>query len=154
MHAMLALALVALAPSTQNDVAAFVAAVEKVELRINGKVYPRVERDAAGQVSRLRLDGMEFTPGDFRAIGELPALRYLSLRQTNTTSIDVAAIRSLPSLEYLVLTSTLITDEAVDYLVEMPALRTLCMGQVGVTPAGVERLKLHKPKLSLGYSPR
>jgi hypothetical protein len=148
-----AMVLLSLAPTT-DDATTFLAAVEKVELRINGEVYPRIERDALGQVTRLRLEGMELAPADFRIIGQLPSVRYLSLLRTNATSADIGQLRGMASLEYLVLSSTPIDDKAVEHLVELPALRTLCMGQVAVTPAAIEVLKLHKPRLSLGYSPR
>ncbi len=149
----LSLLLLAINPPSRDELASFVAGIERTPLIINGKPHPRVEKEA-GHVVRLQLDRMQLAQGDFRLVRQLKTLRRLSLLRTNTTDKDLAQLRELAGLEVIVLTNTEVTDDGVATLVELPALRTACLGNVRITPAGVARLKERFPKLSLGYSQR
>ena len=149
----LSLLLLAASPPAGGELANFIAGIERTPYLVNGKPLPRVEK-AAGEIVWLRLDGMQLASDDFRLVGSLPALRRLSLSRTNVTDKDLAALRGLTKLEGIMLNLTDVTDRCVDELAHLTALRSACLGSVRITPAGVERLKEHFPRLSLGYSQR
>jgi hypothetical protein len=137
----------------------FLARVEHdVWLDTKGAPIPRIVRDDAGHVQRLRLSGMTLSEDDMAAIAHIQTLRGLELRGTNVTAAHLRPLRMLSHLEHLNLSSTKVTDDAIEEIIELPALRTLCLGDVVVTPAAVERLKshfaAHERRLSLGYSQR
>jgi hypothetical protein len=149
----LSLLLLVTNPPARDELAGFVAGIERTPLVVNGTQHPRVEKEA-GNVVWLQLDGMQLAPDDFRLLAQLKTLRRLSLVRTNTTDKDLAQLRELSGLEMIALTSTEVTDEAVETLTQLPALRTACLGNVKIAPTGIARLKAKFPKLSLGYSPR
>lgn len=132
----------------------FLSRVENTPLLIGERPRPRIERNTEGEVTRLFLDEMELSRGDYQAVAQLSSLRFLSLRGTSTTSEALAALREAPSLEYLVLTETEIDDDALPHLVALPRLKTMCLLKVGVSAEMVRAFKAQRPKVSLGYSPR
>jgi hypothetical protein len=149
----LTLLLLAINPPSRDELAGFIAGVEKTPEVVNGKPLARVGREA-GEVISVNLDGMTLAPDDFRLVGRIVTLRTVIFRHTNVTDQALAHLRGLPKLQYVVLTDTEVTDQAIDVLTSLPALRTCCMGNVKITPAGIEKLKERFPKLSLGYSQR
>jgi len=149
----LPLLLLSINPPSRNELASFIAGVEKTPDVVNGQPLTRVAREE-GQIVWVRLDGMTLAPDDFRLLGSIPTLRRLSFYRTNVTDKDLAHLRGLTKLEGIVLTNTEVTDKAIDELNHLPALRSCCLGNVQITPAGIEKLKEQFPKLSLGYSQR
>lgn len=148
------LAIVTLAAIPTDNTATFIARVENTELRIAGGTAERLKKDANGDVIRLRLDGMQLSAEDFRAIGEIESLQSLSLRHTNVADADLRCLRRLKNLRGLVLSSTGLSDAAIDEVIRLDGLRSTCLGDVLITPAAVDRLKAAKPKLAIGYSQR
>lgn len=140
-------------PPGGDELANFVAGLERSPIIVNGKPDPRVAKEE-GNIVWLRLDGMQLSPDDFRLLGKIPTLRRLSLYRTNVTDKDLAQLRGLTKLEGLVLTNTEVTDQAIDELNRLPALRSCCLGNVLITPAGINKLKEQFPRLSLGYYQR
>jgi hypothetical protein len=148
-----------LAALIQEGAPDFISRVENTELLDStGKSIPRIQRDAAGNVEYLRLNGMQLSAADFAAIGRIKTLRSLVLYRTKVTNENLRQLRALPHLEALNLTSTEITDAAVDEILKLESLRSLCLGNVAVTPEAVARLKehfrAHERRLSLGYTQR
>ncbi len=159
MSHLIAAGLLLLAPSAAADEAeTFLARVEREVLLVRGKVASRIEKDAEGNVIRLRLDGMQLTSDDFVSLGRLKTLQRLDLRETNTTDEDLRHLLPLKNLNVLVLTSTEVTDDATLTLEQFEGLRTLCMGDVDISPAAIaamrENFELFGRRLSLGYSQR
>jgi hypothetical protein len=124
---------------------------------LTGRVE-RIVKDADGNITHLRLDGMALSASDFAAIGRNVSLKHLSLNKTNVTNKDLRQLQKLDRLTGIALNETEITDGAVEELAAIPALKTLCLGRVKVTPAAVERLKAlieaDGRRLSLGYTQR
>jgi hypothetical protein len=148
------LSAVALTALFSDADARLLARAEGTPLVFNRRPTPRVERDAAGAVVRLRLDGLHLSAKEFLAIGRLTHLRSLSLCRTNATDADLRLLRTLTHLESLNLTSTGISDAAVEDIQAFESLRSLCLGEVAMTPEAVARLKERFPRLRLGYSQR
>jgi hypothetical protein len=159
MITVIGLTAVALAASINDGEAAFLARVEKIALLDStGKPFPRIERDASGNVEKLWLNGMQLSADDFATLGRLKTIRQLTLYRTNVTNADLRSLRALPHLEGLNLTSTEITDAGIDEIIKLESLRSLCLGNVAVAPEAVAKLKEHfrsqGRRLSLGYSQR
>lgn len=155
LHAvMLALALLQTADG-QDDL---LAKVERTELLINGKPAARIEKDEAGNVVRMQLDGMTLSAAEFAALARLTTIRHLSLCRTNVTAGDLRTLHTLARLEGLRLNSTELGDDAAGELVGFPALRSVCLGSVAIGPQAIERLKADfqsaNRRLGLGYSQR
>jgi hypothetical protein len=139
-----------------------VSRAETTELRLSdGKLVPRVERDAEGHVTSLSLNDMQLSPEDVEQIGRLEHLRRLVLLRTKFSDRDVARLEGCQSLEHLNLTSTEVTDEAIDTILKLKKLTSLCLGNVNMTPDAVEKLKeLNRTRdrssdsLRWGYSQR
>jgi hypothetical protein len=151
------LALVGLLAIGQAD-ADLIARAERTELLATGKPVERVEKDPAGNIVRLRLDGMTLSADEFAALGRLATLSALTLNKTNVTASDLRRLQGLARLEGIALNSTELGDDAVSELVKFPALRWLCLGNVAITPAAIARLQVDfqsaDRRLSLGYSRR
>lgn len=137
-------------PPAADELANFVAGLERSPLVIGGKPVARVEKEE-GRVVRLQLDRMQLTADDFRLIGSIATLRRLSLIGTNVADKDLIHLRGLTGLEGVNLTNTEVTDKAIEELCRLPALRSCCLGNVLITPAAVGKLKAQFPELSLGY---
>src|SRR5262245_65816732 len=106
------LVLLALAADPQADL---LARIERTELVVSGKSFPRIEKDADGNVVRLQLDGMQLSADEFTALSRLTTLRYLALNKTNVTAADLRALHGLARLEGMQLNSTdLSADAAAD----------------------------------------
>lgn len=115
---------------------------ESTELRLsNGKVTPRVERDADGNVTRLRLNGMRLTKEDAEQLGRLEHLRSLVVYDTSFSDRDLAQLQRCESLKHLNLTKTEVTDGAIETILKLKRLKTVCLGNVNITPRAIERLK-------------
>lgn len=115
---------------------------EVTELRLSdGKTTPRVVRDRDGQVTILKLNGMELSQDDFIALGKLERLRALVLMKTNVTDDDLVYLKKCKRLDHLNVTSTEVTDRAIDTILELNSLKSLCLGNVRITPKAVERLR-------------
>lgn len=124
------------------EVEALIDRADQQPLRQNGgDPIARVQRDEAGQVTRLRLEGLELSPREFAALARISSLRSLSLQQTNVADADLVHLRRLPRLTSLNLNQTRVTDRAIEHLAEMPALRSLCLMRVGMTRAAVDSLR-------------
>jgi hypothetical protein len=128
--------------------------IERTPLVVNGQPAARVEKDEEGNIIRLRLDGMRLTQDDFRAVGKITSLRWLSLRGTNVAGDDLDHLQNLHRLENVVLTATGVTDEAVAGIAAITSLRSVCLGNVPMTPEAVHRLKKLRPRLAIGYYQR
>lgn len=144
---------------TADADAEFLTRVENTKLESSkGEQFPRIERDAAGKITKLTLSKMQLSADDFAAIGRIKTLRSLVLYSTNVTNADLRKLCELPSLESINLTSTEVTDEAIDSLLKVDSLKSLCLGNVAITPEAVARLKEHFRKqdkrLALGYGQR
>jgi len=152
---LIALALLSVAGDTEVGL---IARVERTELLAGNKPVQRIEKDAEGNVIRLRLDGMQLTADEFVALGRVTTLRHLALNKTNVTAADLRQLRGLKQLQGLQLNSTALADDAVGELIRIPALRSVCLGSVAITPEAISRLKEEfesaDRKLSLGYSQR
>src|SRR3954469_3118515 len=105
-----AIALTALLSDLEAD---FIARVESTQLLVNHRPLQRIEKNAEGNVVRLRLDGMCLSADDFGGLARLTTLRSLSLQGTNVTSADLRHLQGLPQLEALNLSATGISDDAV-----------------------------------------
>lgn len=115
---------------------------EASELRLSSdKATPRVERDAEGNITVLRLDQMQLSPEDVARIGRLAHLRRLILVRSNITDEDLTQLRNNKQLEHLNLSSTSITNKAIDTLVELRSLKTVCLGNVDITPDALKKLE-------------
>jgi hypothetical protein len=147
--------LLALVSDAQTDL---LTRVERTELLVSGQPAQRIERDAAGNIVRLRLDGMTLSAEEFTALSRLTTLRHLSLNRTNVTAALLRKLHTLTRLEGLQLNSTELGDDATAELVKFPALRSVCLGSVPVRPEAIARLKADfesaDRRLSLGYSER
>lgn len=132
--------------------------VERTELLVSGKPAQRIEKDAAGNIVRLRLDGMVFSADEFAALARLTTLRHLALNRTNVTAADLRKLHTLTRLEGMQLNSTELGDNATSELIKFPALRSACLGSVAISPDAIARLKAEfksaDRRLSLGYSER
>lgn len=112
----------------------------------------RVLRNKRGEITHLRLDGMQFHKGDFAIIRGFAAIEHLSLAETNIRDADLRDVASLPALHGLSLDSTEIGDAGLAHLEACKGLRTLCLRSSSASPAAVEKLKQAIPELRLGYS--
>src|SRR5262245_32402439 len=103
-----------------NDVDAdFISRVENTEwLDSKGNSFPRVKRNADGNVEKLGLGGMQLSAEDFAVIGRLKTLRFLDLNRTNVTNADLRQLRELTHLEGLNLTCTDVSDAAIDEILK------------------------------------
>lgn len=148
-----------------GDVAAivesdFLARVEQTELLNSaGNTVSRIERNAAGEITMLRLDDMTLLEEDCEAIGRIESLERLVLFRCPVTDADLDRIGELPNLQSLNLTSTEISDASLsEFASGYPQLHYLCLGNVAVSPEAVERMQrefeAHERELSLGYSRR
>jgi len=158
----IAIFIIAVLTASSTHASDLVARAEANELRLSrGNVVPRVERDADGNVTGLRLNEMELSGGDVRCLGQLIHLRRLVLFRTKFTDSDVAQLERCRNLEHLNLTSTEVTDKAIDTVLKLKKLRSLCIGNVNISPEAVERLReLNRSRASRrdylrwGYSQR
>lgn len=149
------LVLLALVTDAQTDL---LTRVERTVLLVSGKPAQRIEKDAAGNIVRLRLDGMVLSSDEFDSLARLTTLRHLALNRTNVTAADLRKLRTLTQLEGMQLNSTELGDNAMSELIGFPVLRTVCLGRVAIRPEAIARLKAEfksaDRRLSLGYSER
>jgi hypothetical protein len=135
-----------------------VARAERTQLLTSKGPFPRVEKDAEGNITWLRLDAMTLSAEEFTALSRLTTLRYLTLNKTNVTAANLRGLSGLTRLEGLQLNSTELGDDAMAELVKLPALRSVCLGNVAISPEAIKRLKddfqSADRRLSLGYSQR
>ena len=139
--------------------AGIVARAEATELRLSeGRLLPRVSRDAEGHVTQLLLNEMQLSQVEVAELGTLEHLYTLVLFRTNITDADVVHLVTCKNLAHLNLTSTEITDRSVDTILELKALKTVCLGNVNVTPNAIEKLRQRNRasdvKLRWGYAQR
>jgi hypothetical protein len=131
---------------------AFLVRVEATTWPTETKKAPaRIERDAAGRIIGLRLDGVQLRSGDIDQIGRLTHLDRLSLNRTAINDHDLVQLATLRNLRALTLNQTSIGDPGIEALVEFPKLRTLCLGGVKASPEAVKALKAKRKGLQLGY---
>lgn len=133
------------------EVESLIARAEKSPIQQNGSELPRVERDPEGKIKRLRLDGLELSEVERRAITRIASLRSLSLQGTNIGDADLAGLKRLPQLQSLNLNFTRISDEAIRHLQAIPQLRSLCLMKVNLSPEAVAELKESRPQLGIGF---
>lgn len=149
------LVLAALAADEKNEL---VARAERTEFLINSRPTSRVEKDAEGNVLRLRLDGMALSADEFAALARLTALKHLTLNRTNVTAADLRKLHTLVRLETLQLNVTELGDDATGELIGFPVLRSVCLGNVAVSPEAIERMKAQfqaaERRFAVGYSPK
>ncbi len=112
---------------------------------------PRIERDADGNVIRLRLDGMQLSKADLDALVLFDHVKELSLSDTNIKDDQIPKLAALRKLQWLRLNRTEIGDEGTRALARLPKLSSLCLGGVRASREAVNDLKKARPKLSLGY---
>src|SRR5262245_859933 len=110
----------ALAADPQADL---IARAERTELPASKGLVARVEKDADGNVTLLRLDAMTLSADEFTALSRLTTLRRLTLNKTNVTTADLRRLQGLTRLEGMQLNSTELGDDATAELVKFPALR-------------------------------
>jgi hypothetical protein len=153
-HAAL-LVLAALAADEKNEL---VARAEQTEFLIASKPTSRVEKDAEGNLIRLRLDGMALSAEEFAALARLTAVKHLTLNRTNVTAADLRKLHTLVRLETLQLNVTELGDDATGELIGFPALRSVCLGNVAMSPEAIERMKAQfqaaDRRFAVGYSPK
>jgi hypothetical protein len=132
------------------------ARIERTELLDSKGPVARIEKDPAGNVTRLRLDAMTLSADEFAALGRLTTLEHLALNKTNVTAADLRRLQGLKQLKGLQLNSTGLGDDAMAELVKFPALRSVCLGNVAISPEAIARLLADfnsaDRRLALGYS--
>jgi hypothetical protein len=132
---------------------------ETTELRSSdGKLFHRVERDSAGNVTGLHLNDMKLSPKDVAELGTLSELRRIVLFRTNFRNEDMAKLSDCKKIESLNLTSTQVTDDAIDAVTKFTNLKYLCLGDVDVSPEAIAKLKAtfdaRAQVVKMGYSRR
>ncbi len=138
----------------KKQVQAFLTRLDAQPLVISDQVYERIERNAAGEIIRLRLDEAKLTADDWRALEKIESLQSVTLRKSNVTDADIAHLVRLPNLKGLVISSTELTDDAIGSIGAISSLKSICMFDVLITHEGKENLKLMLPKLQMGYRHR
>ncbi|HVS37895.1 MAG TPA: hypothetical protein VMS17_20215 [Gemmataceae bacterium] len=122
----------------------------------------RIDRNAAGEVVRLRLSGMGILDSDLQLLQPFDNLQELDLDNTpcagtgltylnrlkelrvvnlHGTPASGFGVNDLPSLTSLNLSQTKVTDENLDNLHGLAELRTLDLSGTQIGDAGLERLK-------------
>jgi hypothetical protein len=114
----------------------------------------RIERNEAGQIVTLRLEGVKLVADDIEQIRSFRQLARLGLSYTNVSDSDLDSLAALPQLEGITLNYTEIGDDGVAALARFPKLKAACLARVRASPAAVRALKDERPKLSIGYSQR
>jgi hypothetical protein len=112
----------------------------------------RIQRNDAGKVVRLWLDGVQLEPGDIERICSFKELERLSLSYTSISDQELARLADLPRLQGLVLSNTAIGDDGVAGLAKFPELKSVCMFRVHASPEAVRALGRER-KLAIGYAP-
>lgn len=113
----------------------------QVLLDSRGRRRVRVSRNVEGDITGLKLTGMQLAAGDVDEIVAIETLESLTVMGTNISDHDIVRIADCPQLRYLNLSHTDVGDDAVEGILRMKELRTLCIGKVLVTEAGINRLK-------------
>ena len=94
-------------------------------------------------LARVRLKKEE----DLGILGEMRALRSLTLDYLPVTDKTLESLRSLPALEELSLDSTNITDRGAEILKQMPTLRRLDIYHTPVSKKAHEELQSCAPAM-------
>jgi agmatine/peptidylarginine deiminase len=97
--------------------------------------------DDANSVSVVRLAGTGASDEDLIAVGNLPEVRMLDLRDTRITDQGLRHLSRLRDLEVLVLTGTAVSDQGLEYLAGMSRLKVLCLDETQVTSRGLPLLQ-------------
>jgi len=145
--------------------------LEFVVFGIGDEVRPRLEGLVAlPHLTRLCLAGDDLRPGDYEPLGRMQNLQYLQilsglsddttaarvsgLKHLDTLFLDESMLtdRGLQSLSQLKNLSRLtvggvLTDDGVQRLSALPRLQLLDLNAVGVTEAGLEKLRMSNPAL-------
>jgi hypothetical protein len=85
------------------------------------------------------------------AIGDLPALRVLSLEGLPITDAELGAVAGQTDLTYLWLDETPISDAGLVHLRRMRKLKYLYLRQSNVTDTGIDALKRDLPQVRICY---
>jgi hypothetical protein len=113
---------------------------------------PRIERDDAGRIISLQLDGVALEAGDLDTICSFRHVERLSLSYTTINDRELARLADLPRLRGLRLNYTAIGDEGVASLARFPKLKSVCMFRVLASPSAVQALKRERRELGIGYT--
>lgn len=136
---------VLVAPTGTRDAPPPVLAVDLSRRQIDGELIKRLA--AFTTIERLNLDGARLASDDYRAIGQLIALRSLSLAESNVTDTNVSW-SGLP-LVTLSLRNTALTDAGLARLADTKSLVNLDINGTAVTAAGLSALQKLSSLVSL-----
>ncbi len=95
----------------------------------------------------LNMDFQNPENAGWESLGQMTALRKLSLRETNFTDEQMTLLKSLQNLVYLNLSGTQVSD--LTPLENLPNLRTLYLYNSMTTPLGLEQLQAKFPDLTI-----
>ncbi|MDZ7605421.1 MAG: c-type cytochrome domain-containing protein [Cyclobacteriaceae bacterium] len=91
------------------------------------------------QLIWLSMDFQNLDESDWESLGQLTALRKLSLRETNFSDMQMSHLKSLPQLVYLNLSGTHVSD--LSALENLPKLHTIYLYQTNANHATIQQLK-------------
>lgn len=98
-------------------------------------------RNAAGQITQLRLEKVELQPGDARLISGLDHLGKLDLRDSNVSDEDIRELESLQSLKELLLRGTKISGIAVASVGRMREVTRLDLSRTKISDRDLRHLR-------------
>jgi hypothetical protein len=99
------------------------------------------------QLIWLNMDFQSLTESDWQSLGQLTALRKLSLKETNFNDEQMDYLKSLPQLVHLNLSGTQISD--LSALENLPNLQALYLYNSKVATRGIEQLTMKLPLLKI-----
>lgn len=89
----------------------------------------------------LRIDSIQISRPELRALAAQKSLRSLSLGYSNLVDDDLSELRALPRLEFLGLVGTRVTDDALQSIVAFPMLKKLDLRESSCSPEAISRLE-------------
>ena len=122
------------------------------ELDLSGAKLELPDAQTIGQLRRLRILDLRYTPLDDAMLGELaglPELRMIDLSRTQVTDAGLAHLAALPHLHSVWLANTAVTDAGLAELARCPELESVRLTGSGVTKQGLAGFAVARPDCAI-----